>query len=163
MKQTVNVNIGSVAFVMDEDAYNLLKKYLDDVESRLDCSDVDSIEDIENRIAGLFSEKVSSPIQVVNIEMVRMAIAMIGRPETFGERNKRCNFDYDYDFRRRRLYRSEDGKMIGGVCSGIAEYFGLDVSLVRMAAILLFVFGGMGLLAYIMLWIVIPKRVNYVK
>ena len=41
MKQTVNVNIGSVAFIMDEDAYNLLKKYLDDVASRLDSSDVD--------------------------------------------------------------------------------------------------------------------------
>ncbi|UKI39272.1 MAG: hypothetical protein L6V35_09270 [Alistipes putredinis] len=56
---------------MDEDAYNLLKKYLDDVASRLDSSDVDSMDDIENRIAGMFSEKVVLPIQVVNIDMVR--------------------------------------------------------------------------------------------
>lgn len=159
MKQTVNVNIGSVAFIMDEDAYNLLKKYLDDVASRIDSSDVDSMDDIENRIASMFSEKVVLPIQVVNIDMVRRAIAMIGRPDTFGARNE----GYDYDCCRRRLYRSDEGKMIGGVCSGIADYFGLDVSLVRMAAILLFFFGGMSLLAYIMLWIVIPKRVNYVK
>lgn len=163
MKQTVNVNINSVAFIMDEDAYNLLRKYLDDIESRLDGSDVDSLEDIESRIADMFSEKIVSPIQVVSIDMVRMAIAMIGKPETFGTRKTRRDFDYDFSMRGRKLYRSDDGKMIGGVCSGIAEYFGWDATVVRMVTILLSFLGGMNLVVYILLWIVIPKRVNYVK
>ncbi len=163
MKQTVNVNISSVAFIMDEDAYNLLKKYLDDIELRLDSSDLDSIEDIENRIAGMFSEKIVSPIQVVSIDMVRMAIAVIGKPETFGARNTRRNFDNDFSMQGRKLYRSDAGKMIGGVCSGIAEYFGWDATVVRVVAIILSFFGGLNLLVYILLWIVIPKRVNYVK
>ncbi len=163
MKQTVNVNIASMAFIMDEDAYNLLKRYLEDIDSRLDSSDVDSLEDIESRIAGIFNEKITSPIQVVNIDMVRRAIALIGKPEAFGARNAKCDYDYQYEPRGKRLYRSENNKMIGGVCSGISEYFVLDVSVVRLAAILLFFFGGMSLWAYIMLWIVIPKRANYVK
>jgi len=164
MKQTVNVNIASMAFIMDEDAFNLLQRYLDDIGARLDSSDVDSLEDIENRIAGMFNEKITSPIQVVSIDMVRRAIALIGKPETFGTRKTGCDYDREYDSRcGKKLYRTDNNKMIGGVCSGIAEYFGLDASLVRLATILLFFFGGMSLWAYLMLWIVIPKRVNYVK
>lgn len=167
MKQTVNVNIGSVAFTMDEDAFRLLQKYLDDIESRLDSSDLDSMEDIENRVAGLFSDRISSSIQVVNIDMVRRAIALIGKPETFGDKKREPeyydNSSYDSRFRNKRLYRSTNSKMIGGVCGGIAEYFDLDASLIRLAAILLLFLGGMSLLVYVLLWIVIPRRPNYVK
>lgn len=64
----------------------------------------------------------------------------------------------------RRLYRSDSEKMIAGVCGGIAEYFGLDPTLVRLGYILLSVFTLFsGVLAYLILWIVIPpsnKRLN---
>ena len=57
-----------------------------------------------------------------------------------------------------RLYRSEQNKTIGGVCSGLADYFNLDVSLIRIAFVLLLLFGGGGFLAYVILWIVVPAR-----
>jgi phage shock protein C len=57
-----------------------------------------------------------------------------------------------------RLYRSERNKTIGGVCSGLADYFNLDVSLIRIAFVLLLLFGGGGFLAYIILWIVVPAQ-----
>ena len=64
----------------------------------------------------------------------------------------------------KRLYRSDSEKMIAGVCGGIAEYFGLDATLVRLGYILLSVFTLFsGVLAYLILWIVIPpsnKRLN---
>ncbi|MDR2918711.1 MAG: PspC domain-containing protein [Tannerella sp.] len=64
----------------------------------------------------------------------------------------------------KRLYRSDSEKMIAGVCGGIAEYFGLDPTLVRLGYILLSVFTLFsGVLAYLILWIVIPpssKRLN---
>ena len=61
----------------------------------------------------------------------------------------------------KRLYRSEKEKMIGGVCGGIAEYFTLDPTLVRLAYILLSIFTIFsGVIAYFILWIVIPKRKN---
>jgi len=59
----------------------------------------------------------------------------------------------------KRLYRSETDKMIGGVCGGIAEYFTLDPTLVRLGYILLSIFTLFsGVLAYFVLWVVIPKR-----
>jgi phage shock protein C len=57
----------------------------------------------------------------------------------------------------RRLYRSRRDRMAGGVCGGIAEYAGVDPVLVRIAAVALALSGGLGLLAYIIAWIVIPE------
>lgn len=56
-----------------------------------------------------------------------------------------------------KLYRSQNDKWIAGVCGGLAEFFGLDVSLVRLLAVLLALLGGHGILVYLILWIVVPK------
>jgi phage shock protein C len=58
----------------------------------------------------------------------------------------------------KKLYRSDRNKMVAGVCAGIAEYFELDVSLVRLLWVLMIIFGGSGLLLYIIAWVVIPER-----
>ncbi|MDX9757732.1 MAG: PspC domain-containing protein [Bacteroidota bacterium] len=60
----------------------------------------------------------------------------------------------------KRLYRTVTGKMIGGVCSGLAEYFSIDPVLVRLVFIILVLHNGVGILAYIILWIVVPQRVE---
>ncbi len=57
----------------------------------------------------------------------------------------------------KRLYKSNKNKMIDGVCGGIAEYFNVDPTLVRLAAVLFCVAGGSGLLAYIVAAIIIPR------
>lgn len=62
---------------------------------------------------------------------------------------------------RQKLYRSDD-RIIAGVCGGLAEYFGLDISMVRLATLLLILFGGLSLWVYIILWIIVPRR-NSVK
>jgi len=56
----------------------------------------------------------------------------------------------------KRLLRTHDG-MIAGVCGGVADFFGLDVSLVRIATLILILFGGLSLWVYIILWLIIPK------
>lgn len=58
----------------------------------------------------------------------------------------------------KRLYRSDKDKIICGVCGGIAEYFDLDPTLVRLAWIILFAFGGSGLIAYIIAAVIIPRH-----
>lgn len=60
----------------------------------------------------------------------------------------------------KRFYRSRNDKQLGGVCGGLAEYFELDPSLLRIAAILLLFVGGTGLLAYLVAWVVIPMDTN---
>ncbi len=57
---------------------------------------------------------------------------------------------------KKRLYRSRDQRMIWGICGGLANYFGIDPVIVRVAAVLSFIFGGWGILAYIILWFVVP-------
>lgn len=167
MKQTYNVNIGGQAYNIDDDAYALLNKYLEDISSRLSESDVDSMEDIEARIAEILDEKISSKMQVVNVEMVRRAMAVIGRPEMFGGQKRgfshQAGRGAHYPPRARRLYRSSDNKVIGGVCGGLGEYLDVDPNLVRVVAAMLLFFGGLSLWVYIIMWIILPKAPDYVK
>ena len=62
----------------------------------------------------------------------------------------------------RRLFRSQDS-IIAGVCAGVSHYFGLDVSLVRIATLLLILFGGLSLWVYIILWLIVPKAPKRLK
>ncbi|MCF2604049.1 MAG: PspC domain-containing protein [Parabacteroides sp.] len=59
----------------------------------------------------------------------------------------------------KKLTRSNN-KMIGGVCAGIADYLGLDPTIVRIAWILTVFFAGFGILLYLILWIVMPKAIG---
>lgn len=59
---------------------------------------------------------------------------------------------------QKRLYRSRKDQVIGGVCGGIAEYFGVDSVLVRLLAVMAVLFGGGGVLAYIIMWVIVPER-----
>ena len=58
----------------------------------------------------------------------------------------------------KRLYKSNENKMLDGVCGGIAEYFDVDPTLVRLAWVVFCALGGSGLLAYIVAAIIIPRR-----
>ena len=58
----------------------------------------------------------------------------------------------------KRLERNPMNKVIGGVCSGLAEFFGLDIALVRIAFVIAFLFASFGFWLYIILWIVLPER-----
>jgi phage shock protein C len=57
----------------------------------------------------------------------------------------------------KKLYLSNTDRKIAGVCGGIAEYFGMDATLIRLLWILFGIFGGSGILAYLIAWIMIPK------
>ena len=56
----------------------------------------------------------------------------------------------------KRLLRTPDG-IIAGVCGGLGEFFGLDVSLIRIATLILILFGGLSIWVYIILWLIVPK------
>ena len=58
----------------------------------------------------------------------------------------------------KRLYRIRDGRVVAGVCAGLAAYFGVDPTLIRLAFALLTVFGGLGVLLYLCAWLVIPDE-----
>lgn len=160
MKKTIQVNIGGMPFVLDEDAYDVLKRYLSEIEIRLDgVDDQETMQDIETRIADIFSSAISPRMQVVDTALVKRAMAVIGPAQEFGEprrsmpgREQTCVRNDE-----KHLYRSRRDRVVGGVCGGIAEYSSLDATLLRVLMALFIVF-GVGLLVYLVMWIVIPNE-----
>jgi phage shock protein C len=58
----------------------------------------------------------------------------------------------------RKLYRSTSNRQLAGVCGGLAEYFNLDPTLIRVLFVILAVLGGSGVILYIAMWIIVPKQ-----
>jgi phage shock protein C len=58
----------------------------------------------------------------------------------------------------RKLYRSRDDRIISGVCGGLGEFFGIDPTLIRIIFILLLIFGGSGLIIYLVMWLIVPDE-----
>ncbi|MBQ5902719.1 MAG: PspC domain-containing protein [Alistipes sp.] len=162
MKETVNVNIGSVAFTLDDDAYRTLKHYLKRIENRLPATDKETLDDIEHRVAELLSEKLYSPQQVVTLAEVESAMQQIGDPDTFGKaREADPEMEQEQEQAQpsvKRLYRPRVNRSIAGVCSGIADYFNLDVTLIRLVTFLMIFLGSLSIWIYVILWIVIPEE-----
>ena len=160
MKETVNVNIGSQAFTLDEDAYRVLRSYLDDIRSRLPEYDTETMGDIEVRIAEIFREIVSSPMRVITLDTVRTAMHRKGAPSDFGERrgNTARQEDEEAEPETRRLYRSRTDRSSAGICGGLADFFHVDTTVMRLLMLFLIIFGGLSIWAYIILWIIIPEQ-----
>ena len=158
MKETINVNIASQAFTMDIDACELLRGYLDDVRKRLPEWDTETLNDIESGMAGIFLEYLPSPVMVVTADIVRRAINRMGRPSEFGDPKSDSNEAQPRTEQQRHLYRSRKNRSIAGVCGGLAEYLGADVTLLRLVTLFMILFGGLSIWAYIILWAAIPEE-----
>ncbi|MBN1122173.1 MAG: PspC domain-containing protein [Anaerolineae bacterium] len=58
----------------------------------------------------------------------------------------------------KKLYRSHENRIIGGVCTGLGDYFGVDPVLIRLVFVALALVNGMGILAYLILWLIVPEK-----
>jgi phage shock protein PspC (stress-responsive transcriptional regulator) len=165
MNKTVNINLSGIIFHIEEDAYSKLHGYLTTIKGYFSESEGrdEIMSDIENRIAEMLSEKVSDKKQVVLMTDVERVIEVMGKPEDFAgeqthnEGTGREQTTYQTTGKRRRVFRDTDNKILGGVCSGIANYFNIDPLWLRLALAVSFFAFGTGLLLYIVLWIVIPE------
>jgi phage shock protein PspC (stress-responsive transcriptional regulator) len=161
MKTTVNINLGGYPFHVDEDAYERIKHYLDDLQNALSNEEnsKEIIDDIEGRIAELFRQRLSQYKQVINLNDVEEVIAILGTPEDIsgdgeGKGEKRKNASATGT---RKLYRDPVARVLGGVCSGLSIYAGMPLWLMRVIFVVFAFFGGFSLLVYIILWVVIPE------
>ena len=165
MKKTFTINISGTVFHIEEDAYEVLQKYLINLKNHFGNSEEgkEILADIEARIAEIFIERSANEQKVVSIEMVNTAIEIMGTPEDFVEEEE-SETEYqptEEAKRRRRLYRDPDHRVIGGVCGGLGAYFNMDAVILRIIFVaLLFLTGGTAFLAYIILWIAVPKAKN---
>lgn len=164
MNKTININLGGYFFHIDETAYNKLKRYLDAIGKSLSDDPQgknEIISDIEMRISELLSEKITDARQVVNEQDINDIIKIMGEPEAYAEseegyKESKNYYSSNYSSTK-KLFRDGDDKFLGGVASGLGHYANVDVVWVRIAFILLSIFGGFGIPAYIILWIVVPE------
>lgn len=164
MNKTVNANIGGVVFHIEEDAYEKLRKYLDTIKANLACTEGrdEIMQDIEARIAELFNEELRSVRQVITPVDLEVVISAMGRPdevtgdEPQGTAEKGPAYESS-NKSNRRLYRDPDDKVIGGVCSGISHYIGIDPVWLRLVFAASFFIWGAGLWLYVILLVILPK------
>jgi len=164
MKKIITINIASTSFFIDEDAYEELKIY----QQKLDdwflsqAGGKEIINDIEARMSELFSQRINLKTGVITSSIVQEVIKIMGQPEDFiGEEGDKHTKDPTTGKSRfssnKRLYREVDNKILGGVCSGIAVYFNIDTTLVRIVfGLLPFLSFGVIIPVYLVLWIAVP-------
>ncbi|MEZ5000549.1 MAG: PspC domain-containing protein [Bacteroidales bacterium] len=159
MKITVSINIGGIAFHIDEDAYSELKIYLRSLERHFakEESAAEIMADIETRIAELLRSRISDYKQVVTIADIRDVMAILGTPEDIGGESEWTGQEKMSSTKSHRMYRDPDNRIIAGVCSGVAAYWHLEPWLVRIIFLILVLPGGLGAFIYVVLWIVLPE------
>src|SRR6476661_6597414 len=175
MKKVININFQGRVIPIEETAYDILKQYVESLRRFFANEEGrdEIINDIEGRIAELFSETLKKGSTCIMDDDVNTIIASMGKPEDFdaeetkvqsqlgGESRQESSSGYQKteSAPRGRLYRDESDKLLGGVCAGLANYLRMDPSIVRILfAIITFGGFGAGVLIYILLWIILPSK-----
>ena len=178
MTEVEKVSIGGYAFTLEVEAYAIVKQYLDELESHYSQREggAEVMEGIEERMAELLYEKCADN-GVASVADINEIIATLGKPSAIEsdddpEMKKETVPGETRREGKKRLYRDPTGKMIGGVCSGLAAYFKVDVVIIRIIFIGLTVlgmvvshnhwhvyssFGPFVVLTYLALWIAMPE------
>ncbi|MGE5392847.1 MAG: GIN domain-containing protein [Candidatus Saccharibacteria bacterium] len=168
MNKTVNITINRLVFSLEEDAYVRLNGYLEDIKRHFSGFSYggEVVSDIESRIAEQFQTIIGSKQQVITMEDVNGLIRIMGTvADIASDQDRPASEDAlpnpPKPPVKRRLYRSTDNVMIGGVAAGLAAYFDWDVTLMRLLFVLVglttFVIGPYAIAAYLIFWLVVPK------
>ncbi len=166
MKKTLTINLSGLVFNIDEDAYQVLKQYLDSIAKHFEneMGKEEIISDIENRFAEEFSQKRTGSKEAMTLEDVHSVMSTLGSTEDFtSEKTENTSSHSQSESTQekttssRRLYRDTDNAMLGGVASGIATYFGTDTVWIRILFVVFTFAWGFAIPLYILLWIITPK------
>ncbi|MBK8606414.1 MAG: PspC domain-containing protein [Chitinophagaceae bacterium] len=178
MKKIININLSGRVIPIEDSAYEKLQNYIESLRKYFANEEGrdEIINDIESRIAELLDEKIRKGASSATEADVEEIITSMGKVEDFeaeevaeakdsnqqsGQQGNQQSQNYSYTEKksRGRLYRDSSDKFIGGVCSGIAAYMNVDPAIVRILfAIITFGGFGLGFLAYIILWIILPTK-----
>ncbi len=172
MKQVININFHGTVVPIETTAYDMLKSYIASLNKHFANEEgkEEIINDIESRIAELFQERLKKGATCITDDDVNAVINSMGRVEDFEkeegttatstesnkQQHQQTSNSYTQSTGTKRLYRDENHKTIGGVCSGLANYFNIDVVIARIIFVVSF-FLGFGFITYIIMWITVPS------
>lgn len=171
MKKVININFQGRVIPIEESAYEILQRYTASL-SKLFANEEgkeEIINDIEGRIAELFAETLKKGSTCISDDDINTIINSMGRPEDFdveetGATNTHTaqatvDQGFAYSNEPKKLFRDENNKVIGGVCSGLANYFGLDPLVIRIITVILF---SIAFIPYLIVWIAVPSSATKV-
>lgn len=159
MKKSIKINIAGIIFQISEDAYELLRDYLQSLTNRLSNTPGGSemVDDIEARIAELFQSGPSWQTAVISREEVEEMISVMGSPEEIAGDLESEPAAATPPGPQKKLYRNKRNSVFGGVCSGLADYTGIDAVWIRIIFVLFTLAYLAGAFVYIILWIALPS------
>ena len=181
MKKNISINISGIIFHIEDDGYELLRQYLDSINSYFgsfkDSSEI--LADIESRVAEIFLSKLNDGKQIITAEDVQSLIATMGSVRDFQAAEEQENASQEQAFKgttdnqrakahsntvNKKLYRDQKRKILGGIAAGLGHYFNIDPVWPRLLLALL-VIGSYGslILLYIILWIALPASDELVE
>lgn len=170
MKQVININFQGRVVPIEVTAFELLKNYTESLNRHFANEEgkEEIINDIESRIGELFQERITKGATCITDDDVNAIIKNMGTPEEFETMDESQAQPASSSARQeqsssstsatghKRLFRDENDKVLGGVCSGLANYFNIDVVIARIIFVVL-LFSGVGFLTYIIMWIAVPS------
>jgi len=161
MKQVINITLNSIVFAIEQDAFDELESYLEQIKTRLSESadQLEIITDIESAIAEKFVALGRSEKIAVSLRDVEQMRTQMGTPADFGDEvviEHSSETAAGTQPNLRRLFRDTDDAVVAGVASGIAKYFSIDPVLVRVAFVASIFLNGIGILVYLIMWLIVP-------
>ncbi|MCB0774773.1 MAG: PspC domain-containing protein [Chitinophagaceae bacterium] len=177
MKKIININLSGRVIPIEDTAYEKLQAYIESLRRYFANEEGkdEIINDIESRIAELMNDKVKKGDTAITDDNIEEIINAMGRVEDFeaadtdtteqaqpqpqsDQYQSETGKEKTKKQSRGRLYRDTNDRFIGGVCSGIADYTNVDPAIVRIIFAILGFATGIGILAYIILWMVLPPK-----
>ena len=156
MNEITRIHLAKTPYNIETQAHAALRSYLDAIEKALHA-DTDAMREIESRMTELLADRGISGETVVTMADVEALQKQLGDPKDFAGEDNAEESDAA-QAPKKKLMRDTSNAMLGGVCSGIAAYFGWDVVWVRIAAVvLLFITSGVMIPLYIILLVVMPE------
>jgi phage shock protein PspC (stress-responsive transcriptional regulator) len=163
MNKIIQINLAGQAVSIDEQAYSTLSQYMMTLEKHFKHTESgkEILDDIEARIAELFFGKLKNSA-FINETHVQEAITLMGTAQDLGadEGFEPAAAPHYTSGKGKKLFRDKEDSVLGGVCSGLGAYFGLDASMMRVIFVLLVLLAGAPIIAYIVLWAVLPAAIT---
>ena len=159
MKQVIHINFQGRVVPIEVSASEMLDNYLQSLKRHFSgepgCDEI--VNDIESRIGELLDERLKKGAACITERDTAEIINSIGQPHEFDGGTANPDTATGPTGTAAKLVRNESDKILGGVCSGIAAYFNMEARVVRILFVLIALFFGGGILAYIILWIALPR------
>lgn len=159
MNEVKRIHLGRQAFTIAVDAHAELREYIVAIKKHVGSQESEVAEEVELRMAELLHERKITDEKVILQKDVVYLKEQLGSPKDFADGEVSDNEEEKESpaVQSRQLFRDAENGKLGGVSAGLAAYFGIDVTWVRIGFVLLTLAWGGGIFLYLLMWLIVPE------